>query len=89
MGRFIEVTIAGGVDREAADAIVRACPVDIFALDRSGSALDGPAALRSVPEREDECILCARCVAIAPEAVTVRRCYGARRAVQAAEARHA
>jgi NAD-dependent dihydropyrimidine dehydrogenase PreA subunit len=76
MGRFVEVTISGGVDRALADAVVRACPVDIFALDRSG-------ALTSVPEREDECILCGRCVTIAPETVSVRRRYGSRHPVEA------
>ncbi len=79
MGRFVEVTIAGSLDREAAAAVARACPVDIFALDASG-------ALVSVPEREDECILCGRCVTLAPQAVSIRRRYGAERPVAAAEA---
>jgi NAD-dependent dihydropyrimidine dehydrogenase PreA subunit len=79
MGRFVEVRIAGDLDRAQAEAVVRACPVDIFALDRCG-------ALTSAPEREDECILCGRCVTIAPEDVSVRRRYGDQRPVEAAEA---
>jgi NAD-dependent dihydropyrimidine dehydrogenase PreA subunit len=82
MGRFVAVRIAGALDRAAADAVVRACPVDIFALDPSG-------ALVSVPEREDECILCGRCVAIDPGAVSIRRRYGAECPVQAAETANA
>ncbi|HEX7289953.1 MAG TPA: hypothetical protein VF250_02390 [Conexibacter sp.] len=79
MGRFIEIAIdASAVDAATAPAVVRACPVDIYAL-----ASDG--ALVSVPDREDECILCGRCVALAPEGVSVRRAYGARRPVIAAE----
>jgi NAD-dependent dihydropyrimidine dehydrogenase PreA subunit len=79
MGRFVEVSIAAGLDRAQADAVVRACPVDVFALDESG-------VLVSVPEHEDECILCGRCVTIAPQAVSVRRRYGDQRPVRAAEA---
>lgn len=79
MGRFVEVTISGGLDRAQAGVVVRTCPVDIFVLDRSG-------ALTSVPEREDECILCGRCVTIAPDGVSVRRRYGDRRRVEAGEA---
>jgi NAD-dependent dihydropyrimidine dehydrogenase PreA subunit len=82
MGRFVEVAIADSIACEAADAVVRACPVDIFVLDASG-------ALVSVPEREDECILCGRCVAIDPGAVSIRRRYGAERPVQAAETANA
>jgi NAD-dependent dihydropyrimidine dehydrogenase PreA subunit len=78
MGRFIEIAVdAATVDAPTAQAVVRACPVDIYAL-----ASDG--ALVSVPDREDECILCGRCVALAPERVSVRRAYGARRPVLAA-----
>ena len=82
MGRFIEVQIAAGLDPESADAVVRACPVDIFALDDAG-------ALTSMPEREDECILCGRCVALAPQAVSVRRRYGSARAVSASGSENA
>jgi NAD-dependent dihydropyrimidine dehydrogenase PreA subunit len=77
MGRFIEVAIDPAAVGEVAGAIVRQCPVDIYAL-------DGADRLVSRPEREDECILCGRCVALAPEGVTVRRAYGARRPVAAA-----
>ena len=78
MGRFIEIAIdAPAVDAAAAQAVVRACPVDIYALGADGR-------LETVPAREDECILCGRCVALAPHAVSVRRAYGARRPVVAA-----
>jgi len=78
MGRFIEIAVdPSAVDAATAQAVVRACPVDIYALDRVG-------ALVSVLEREDECIMCGRCVALAPDAVSVRRAYGARRPVVAA-----
>lgn len=79
MGRFVEVAIDPAVVGEAAAAVVRVCPFDIFALDD-----DDGGRLVSRPEREDECILCGRCVALAPEGVTVRRAYGARRPVAAA-----
>jgi NAD-dependent dihydropyrimidine dehydrogenase PreA subunit len=77
MGRFVEITAdPTAVDAAAAQAVVRACPVDIYALGAGG-------ALVSVPEREDECILCGRCVALAHGGVSVRRAYGARRPVVA------
>jgi len=79
MGRFVEIAIDGAaVDAPTAEAVVRACPVDVFALGAGGQ-------LVCVPEREDECILCGRCVALAPGGVSVRRAYGARRPVAAAE----
>jgi NAD-dependent dihydropyrimidine dehydrogenase PreA subunit len=74
MGRFVEVKINGRLDRGEASAVVGACPVDIFKLDHAGT-------LASVPEREDECILCGRCVELAPDALSVRRLYGKGRAV--------
>ncbi len=78
MGRFIEIAIdAAAVDAATAQAAVRACPVDIYALGADGR-------LEAVSEREDECILCGRCVALAPAGVSVRRAYGARRPVVAA-----
>jgi NAD-dependent dihydropyrimidine dehydrogenase PreA subunit len=77
MGRFVEIAIDAVAVGEAAAAVVRACPFDVYAL-------DGADRLVSVPEREDECILCGRCVALAPEGVSVRRAYGARRPVPAA-----
>jgi NAD-dependent dihydropyrimidine dehydrogenase PreA subunit len=79
MGRFIEIEVEIGgerLDRSTASAVVRQCPVDIFALDGER--------LTTHPEREDECILCGRCVTLAPDAVSVRRAYGARRPVVAA-----
>jgi ferredoxin-like protein FixX len=78
MGRFVEITVdAEALDAAAAQAVVRACPFDIYALDAEGR-------LATRLEQEDECILCGRCVALAPEAVSVRRAYGARRLVAAA-----
>jgi len=78
MGRFVEISIdEAALDATAAQAVVRACPFDIYALDAEGG-------LTTRPEQEDECILCGRCVALAPDAVTVRRAYGARRPVAAA-----
>jgi NAD-dependent dihydropyrimidine dehydrogenase PreA subunit len=78
MGRFIEISIAPEApSAEQAQAVVRACPVDIFAVGSGG-------ALSTHPEREDECILCGRCVEIVSDAVSVRRAYGDRRAVEAA-----
>lgn len=80
MGRFIEITIeAGQLAAGQAERVVSACPVDIFALDPAG-------ALVSVAKQEDECILCGRCVELAPGAVAVRRSYGSRRAVGATSA---
>ncbi|HEV7943091.1 MAG TPA: ferredoxin family protein [Solirubrobacteraceae bacterium] len=77
MGRFVEIAIdAGAIDRASGDAIVRACPVDVFALDAAGR-------LAAVEHNEDECILCGRCVELAAGAVTVRRRYGAGREVPA------
>lgn len=74
----MEITVAGQeLDPESRRRIARACPVDIFRVDDAG-------ALATHPEREDECILCGRCVAIAPQAVEVRRAYGARQPVAAA-----
>lgn len=77
MGRFIEFEIdAGGLEPDRAKQVERACPVDIFALEESGR-------LVTVERNEDECILCGRCVELAPAAVTVRRAYGERREVAA------
>jgi NAD-dependent dihydropyrimidine dehydrogenase PreA subunit len=77
MGRFVRIAIdAGALDRVVREAVARDCPLDIYALDPAG-------ALVSVPSREDECILCGRCVALAPEAVSVTRRYGACRPVGA------
>jgi NAD-dependent dihydropyrimidine dehydrogenase PreA subunit len=78
MGRFVELGIeTAQLDRASADAVVRACPVDAFALDPAGT-------LTTVERNEDECILCGRCVELAPGAVTVRRRYGAGREVTTA-----
>lgn len=80
MGLFVEIAIddARFADTAQREACVRACPVDIYALDADG--------LTTVPEHEDECILCGLCIAVAPAGgVSVRRRYGAMRAVSAAE----
>jgi NAD-dependent dihydropyrimidine dehydrogenase PreA subunit len=77
MGRFVGITIeAGALDRASSDAVVRACPVDIFTLDAAGR-------LATIERNEDECILCGRCVELASGAVTVHRRYGAAREVPA------
>lgn len=79
MGLFVEIAVddARFADTAQREACVRACPVDIYALGGDG--------LTTVPEHEDECILCGLCVAVAPPGgVVVRRRYGARRAVDAA-----
>jgi NAD-dependent dihydropyrimidine dehydrogenase PreA subunit len=77
MGRFVAVELrASSLDRDAAKAVVGACPVDIFTLNSTGE-------LVAVSENEDECILCGRCVDLAGDAVAVRRCYGKERAVTA------
>jgi NAD-dependent dihydropyrimidine dehydrogenase PreA subunit len=76
MGRFVEVKVLHPLEGEDARALVGACPVDIFALGDSGR-------LTVVPEREDECILCGRCVALAGQALSVRRLYGQGREVSA------
>lgn len=80
MGRFVEIALDGGaLDATAAQAVVRACPVDIFVQGAEGR-------LATRPEQEDECILCGRCLALAPDAVSVRRAYGARRPVERSDA---
>jgi NAD-dependent dihydropyrimidine dehydrogenase PreA subunit len=74
MGRFIEITVTDpALDAAHAQAVLDGCPVDIFILDQD--------TLRTVEDREDECILCARCIVAAPGAVTVRRRYGAHAAL--------
>jgi NAD-dependent dihydropyrimidine dehydrogenase PreA subunit len=77
VGRFVEIAIdASRIDRPRAEAVVRACPVDIYALDGDGR-------LAALARNVDECILCGRCVELASDAVTVRRAYGAHREVRA------
>jgi NAD-dependent dihydropyrimidine dehydrogenase PreA subunit len=78
MGLFVEIAtddsrFASVAEREAC---VRACPVDVFAVDGGE--------LTTVADNEDECILCGLCVAIAPPgSVSVRRRYGSRCEVSA------
>jgi NAD-dependent dihydropyrimidine dehydrogenase PreA subunit len=77
MGRFIAIEIdAARLDPATARAVVGACPVDIFTQGADGD-------LVAVAENEDECILCGRCVQLAPEGVAVRRLYGEGRVVLA------
>jgi NAD-dependent dihydropyrimidine dehydrogenase PreA subunit len=77
VGRFVEIEVdASGINHHVARAVVGACPIDAFALDLEDR-------LTAVAENEDECILCGRCVELAPEAVAVRRRYGEGRAVSA------
>jgi len=83
LGIFIDIEIdeAAFADDRTRRVVVDACPVDIFALRDER--------LVSRPEREDECLLCGLCLAAAPlAAVTVRRRYGAQRALTAAPERH-
>jgi NAD-dependent dihydropyrimidine dehydrogenase PreA subunit len=78
MGRFVEIAVAASeLSAEQAAQVASACPVDIYALAAGGT-------LAVVAENEDECILCGRCVEIAPAAITVSRAYGSRRQVNAA-----
>jgi ferredoxin-like protein FixX len=78
MGRFIEIAVRRqDLEPALASAVVGACPADIFIGAGEGS-------LATDPTREDECILCGRCVALAGDAVTVTRLYGPRRRVSAA-----
>jgi len=75
VGRFVEIAVRSErVEPAQASAVVRACPVDIFVRGTGGG-------LATDPEREDECILCGRCVELAGEAVAVTRRYGPRRPV--------
>jgi len=70
MGRFIEIAIdAAQLGAGQAQAVIRACPVDIYVLDAED-------ALTTVPSREDECILCAQCLVHGSGAISVRRRYG-------------
>jgi ferredoxin-like protein FixX len=81
MGRFITISVEPArLDVAAAKAVVRACPVDIFTLQAGQLATD--------ESREDECILCGRCVALASDAVSVTRAYGTRRPIVATAEGH-
>lgn len=78
MGMFVEIAVAQTKFSTSTerDACVKSCPVDIFEV--AGEQLV------TVPELEDECILCGLCVAAAPSgAVSVRRLYGAQKPVEA------
>ena len=77
MGRFVDIAIAEAAIGDRSGQVVRICPVDIFIIERGR--------LTTVPDREDECLLCGQCVAIAPDAVTVSRAYGRRLTVAAAD----
>ncbi len=69
MGVFIEITIdQQGAAPELRDAIVRVCPVDIFAVEA--------ATLVTREEQEDECTLCALCLRLAPPGmIRIRKTY--------------
>ena len=76
MGRFIRISVEPArLDMATAHAVIRACPVDIFRLQAGQLATD--------ESREDECILCGRCVALASDVLSVTRAYGARRPIVA------
>ncbi len=79
MGDFVEIAIdRQRLDPAHARQLARICPVDIFTIAEQSQ-------LETSAEREDECILCGRCVAVGDGAVSVRRAYGARRPVPASE----
>jgi len=70
MGLFIDVVLDKGKfpDRTALRRLAEICPVDIFKLRGEDVVV--------VPENEDECILCDRCVeASPPGGVVIRRRY--------------
>ena len=69
MGVFIQIEVnAAGLDATAAQQIVSACPVEIFAVD------DDRLLVR--PEREDECTLCELCLDLAPAgSLVIRKLY--------------
>jgi NAD-dependent dihydropyrimidine dehydrogenase PreA subunit len=62
MSMFVRVEIDGeaAADKELAKKLVEVCPVNIFDLDASGTAV-------IVEENEDECVLCDLCVQAAPD----------------------
>jgi NAD-dependent dihydropyrimidine dehydrogenase PreA subunit len=75
VGQFVCIAVDHRrLDGARSKAIVRACPVDIFTYEPCG-------VLSADASREDECILCARCVTVAPDAISVTRAYGANRPV--------
>ena len=69
MGTFIQVQIeADEITLEVAANLVKACPVDIFAMQDNRLVV--------VTENEDECTLCELCLNAAPAgAVTIRKTY--------------
>ena len=69
-GTFIDVEVDDSIrgDAELAKKLEEACPVDIFAAGESG--------VQIVEANLDECILCALCIAAAPQGtVTVHKLY--------------
>lgn len=69
---FIEVEVDPAVakDAEIAKKLVEVCPVNIFALDGSGTAT-------TVEDNLDECVLCELCLNAAPAGkVKVKKLYG-------------
>ena len=67
---FIGIELDDGItgDRELAQKLQDACPVDIFAATDSG--------VQIVHGNIDECILCGLCIAAAPQGtVTVHKLY--------------
>jgi NAD-dependent dihydropyrimidine dehydrogenase PreA subunit len=70
-GLFIRVDVdsAAAGDKDVAKKLVEVCPVNIFALDASGTAM-------IVEENLDECVLCELCVEAAPAGqVQVHKLY--------------
>jgi NAD-dependent dihydropyrimidine dehydrogenase PreA subunit len=69
-GLFIDVEVSDGIrgDRELAQKLEEACPVDIYAAGEGG--------VEVVEQNLDECILCELCVRTAPPgAVRVVKLY--------------
>lgn len=69
-GLFIDIQVEPSVatDRELAQKLAEACPVDIFEA--------GEAGLHVVEANLDECVLCDLCLAVVPEgSVRVLKLY--------------
>jgi ferredoxin-like protein FixX len=71
MSLFIEIEVTDEVakDKELAERLSEACPVDIYAQADDGT-------LDIVEDNVDECVLCRLCLDITPDGgITVKRLY--------------
>jgi NAD-dependent dihydropyrimidine dehydrogenase PreA subunit len=71
MSMFIEIEVTDEVvkDKELAERLSEACPVDIYAQAGDGT-------LEIVEDNVDECVLCRLCLDLTPEnSITVKRLY--------------